>query len=392
MLGYMAQAEYALLRAVDALLDGDLAMRFAIELEDDFSAKSKELAHNEWWQTKHSVDSERELKDGDLEFWKTISIWLRTRSASESTRFFFLTTASCGDQSALRHLRAEDRDPGTAADGLDAARQNSGSALMAERSKEWLDLTVAQRVAFLDLVEVVFDAPQADELHEQLVRRVRPCFGPRFSSAGATALSGWWLNRVRTHLMSFWNDSLAYIDLLDMELEMDAIRNRLRDDDLPIAVDIGELPVSGEDRNFVIQLRLIALLDERVALCIQDHNRAFFNRSYWQRESLVRVGELETYDDRLKTAWKRHFLPATTSTHKAETPDEDMVCAAARDRYLALESSQLPRIRHGVSEEFIATGSLHILADRLEVGWHPEWFARLKGVLTDAADPQAGVA
>ncbi len=192
--------------------------------------------------------------------------------------------------------------------------------------------------------------------------------------------------------MSFWNDSHKYIDLLDMELEMDAIRNRLRDDDLPIAVDIGELPVSGEDRNFVIQLRLIALLDERVALCVQDHNRAFFNRSYWQRESLVRVGELEAYDDRLKTAWKRHFLPATMSTHKAAESDEDMVCAAARDRYLALESSQLPRIRHGVSEEFIATGSLHILADRLEVGWHPEWFARLRGVLTDAVNPEAGVA
>lgn len=391
MLGYMAQAEYALLRAVDALLSGDVTMRFAVELEDDFSAKSEELPHPEWWQTKHSVDSERELKDGDLEFWKTISIWLRNRPPNDSIRFFFLTTATCGAQSALRHLRSVDRDPSEAADGLERARKNSRSEAMPKHAKEWLALGPAERVQFLASVEVVFGAPQADGLHDQLVRRVRPCFGPRFSSAGATALRGWWIDQVRMHLMSFWSDAPSYIEILDMELEIDAIRNRFQNDDLPIAVDIGEIPLSGEDRNFVKQLRLITLLDARIAMCVQDHNRAFFNRSYWQRESLVRVGELSAYDERLKIAWKRHFLPAAAGGAVASQP-EDEVCATARNQYLSLESSRLPRIRDGVSEEFIATGSLHILADRLEVGWHPEWFARLKGVLTGDVETKSGAA
>jgi hypothetical protein len=40
----------------------------------------------------------------------------------------------------------------------------------------------------------------------------------------------------------------------------------------------------------------------------------------------------------------------------------------------------------------VGNGSLHILADRLEIGWHPDWIARMRVLLPDLAPEAKGVA
>ncbi|KQW45956.1 hypothetical protein ASC77_18780 [Nocardioides sp. Root1257] len=379
MLGYLAQVEYALARGVDCLLAGEVNMALSVELEDDFSLKPGDHSTSEWWQTKHSVDPTRTLSDSDVEFWKALSAWLRHRRPQQPTKCFFLTTAKPADGTSYVHLGATDRDEKKAVALLDSALEKTKSEKLMEHATDWAKLTKSGRAAFLTNVEVIHSAPQADQLDELLAKKLRPFFGPKYAAAGAAALRGWWGRRVREHLIGFWRGNAEGIDLLELEATINGTRDRMREDDLPVLYDLAELPVSGDEATFVKQLRMIALHDQRIAIAIQDHNRAFFNRSFWQRESLLRVGELGTYDERLKTAWKRHFLPeADGSGSEAETSVDD-----ARARYLRLEASTLPRIRGGVSDEFIATGSLHILADRLEVGWHPEWVDRLRALLVD---------
>lgn len=136
----------------------------------------------------------------------------------------------------------------------------------------------------------------------------------------------------------------------------------------------------------------MALGSQRLRKCIYDHNRAFAQRSRWQRDQLVEVGELGRYDRELKEAWERYFLPLGDND-ETESVDEEAIRGQARERFGALDRSDLAPIRRDVREGWIARGSLHVIADRLEIGWHPLWLAHLRDRLSEVRDdPSAGAA
>lgn len=124
--------------------------------------------------------------------------------------------------------------------------------------------------------------------------------------------------------------------------------------------------------------------------CYVSANRAFAQRSRWQRDRLLEVGELSRYDRELKEAWERFFLPVGDDDQDV---DEDGVRRRARERFAELDRSNLAPIRRDVREGWVARGSLHVIADRLEIGWHPQWLAHLRDRLGEVRDdPAAGAA
>jgi hypothetical protein len=199
-------------------------------------------------------------------------------------------------------------------------------------------------------------------------------------------LRGWWFPKVYDHLTRVASGQRDRILSGEVEAQLLAVAQQLRDDDLPI--DFYDMPeptqgeVAEDERVFVHQLRLIALASARLRQCIYDHNRAFAQRSRWEREKLLHVGELKAYETRLKEEWRRYCLPETDDDGEE---DEEVIQAKARDQFLRLDQSVLPRIRSHVEAEYVGNGSLHILADRLEIGWHPGWLARLRELLPDLA-------
>jgi hypothetical protein len=65
----------------------------------------------------------------------------------------------------------------------------------------------------------------------------------------------------------------------------------------------------------------------------------------------------------------------------------------AREQFAQLDRSNLAPIRRDVREGWVARGSLHVIADRLEIGWHPQWLAHLRDRLGEVRDdPAAGQA
>jgi hypothetical protein len=176
----------------------------------------------------------------------------------------------------------------------------------------------------------------------------------------------------------------------ELESELLEVADALRDENLPIDVlDMAEpndQEVSESDRIFVAQLRLVALGSERLRKCIYDHNRAFAQRSRWQRDRLLEVGELSRYDRELKESWERFFLPIGDDHQDA---DENAVRRQARERFAELDRSHLAPIRREVREGWVARGSLHVIADRLEIGWHPQWLANLHHRLGEVRDDPA---
>jgi hypothetical protein len=384
-LGYLAQVDYALLVALERM---DAEDDFALSLEtlDDIVLHDIESDDpTEKLQSKHSIDSRRTLTDASYDLWKTLHNWL-VEPTENNVRLVFLTVAHAG--TAAAQLRPRDgRDVAAALRDLERTARESTSAGNAEYYRVFLGLDPIARRAFLERVEVVDGTASATELQPALERAVRKSVKQQRRSALVDRLRGWWHRRVVDHLDAIARQRRDRITAGELEDQLLEIADTLRDENLPI--DVLDMPeptddeVSQSDRIFVAQLRLVAMSSERLRKCIYDHNRAFAQRSLWQRDRLLEVGELGRYDRELKEAWERFFLPAGDDE---AVPGEDEVRRLARDQFVQLDRSDLPPIRRDVRQGWVARGSLQVISDRLEIGWHPDWLEHLKGRLAEVRE------
>lgn len=375
-----------MLAALERMDDED---DFAVSIEtlDDIvfhDARSDDAT--EKWQSKHTIGQARSLSDASTDLWKTLANWIAEPSGTQ-TRLVLLAVASAGPTAALLRAGA-DRDVAAAQERLERTARVSESDTNADYYAAFLALSDEQRRALLDRVEVFDGVLPVAEVQPLLERAVRKSVKPERRAALVDRLRGWWHKRTILHLDAIARGQLDRIGAGELEGELLEIGDTLRDENLPI--DVLDMPepteqeVSESDRIFVAQLRLVALGSERLRKCIYDHNRAFAQRSRWQRDRLLEVGELGKYDRELKEAWERYFLPV--GEDDGEGLDEDGVRRDARERFAALDRSDLAPIRRDVREGWVARGSLHVIADRLEIGWHPDWLAHLRDRLGEVQD------
>ena len=387
-LGYLAQVDYALLAALERMDDED-DFFVSIETLDDIVFHDAEDNPTEKWQTKHTIDSTRSLSDASTDLWKTLHNWI-IEPGDPQTRLVLLAVAPAGPTAAL--LRSgSTRDINGAQLRLERTARESANTVHITYYAAFLALTPDGRRALLDRVEIIDGSVPVVDVVASLERAVRKSVRPQRRSALIDRLRGWWHRRTLAHLDAVARGLHDRIGAGELEHELLELADALRDENLPIDVlDMAE-PTSQEveqsDRIFVAQLRLVALGSERMRRCIYDHNRAFAQRSRWQRDRLLEVGELSRYDRELKEAWEGYFLPVGDDLQdEADAPSADAVCGAARARFVELDRSDLAPIRPDVHHAWVARGSLHMIADRLEIGWHPEWLAHLRDRLEETRD------
>lgn len=383
-LGYLVQVEYALLIALQRM-DSDVELKLSIETADDITFEV-EGGPREFWQTKHHIDRHGSLGDASPDIWKTLHNWIET--SSDDTACFLLTTvtapagsAACllgPDRSAQQLLSAREK--------LDIVARAAGNVSSAAYYAKYLALTDVQRFELLSRITVLDGAVEAATLTDRLVGSVRKATTAQRRLPLVERLRGWWHGRAMTHLTRVAEGKSDWIDLTEIEERLLSIAQSLRDKDLPLDYDDELEPTQSEvdedDRIFVEQLKLIVLHNERIRQAVYDHNRAFLQRSRWQREQLLAIGELDTYDRRLMEEWKRVFLPLEEPSGGGGTGDEEKL-RNARQLYARIQERPLPEIRSYVRSGYIPLGSLHVLADRLEIGWHPDWIDLLKRRLSE---------
>lgn len=386
-LGYLAQVEYALLIALQRM-ENDEELRLSLETVDDitFEAEGKP---QELWQTKHHVDRQGSLGDASPDLWKTLHNWIET-SDKRSACFLYTTATAKVDTAAglLGPVRSRE-EVVTARKKLDAVAHAAGNSASAGYYERYLSLNETQRTDLLDRCIVLGLAVTGEQITGQLVASVRKATVQQRRLSLIDRLRGWWHGRAMVHLTRVTRGEADWIDIREIEDQLHFIAQSLRDENLPLDYDNEPEPTSDEvaidDRVFVEQLQVILLHHERIRQAVYDHNRAFLQRSRWQREQLLAIGEIDTYDRRLMEEWKRVFLPL-------EEPDADDVVSDddkrkfARTTYARLQERTLPEIRTEVRSGYIPLGSLHILADRLQIGWHPDWLDLLKHRLSEAQE------
>jgi len=387
-LGYLAQVDYALWAALERM-DEEEDFSVSIETLDDVVFHDPGTGNaTEKLQTKHTIDETRSLSDASSDLWKTLANWI-AEPGDPTTRLVLLAVASAGPTAALLRV-GPDRDIHVAAQRLEHTAQTSTSTANAPYYAAFLALSEEQPRALLERVEIVDGAAPAVDMQPLLERAVRKSVKPQRRAALVDRLRGWWHKRAIAHLDAIAKGQADRITAAELESELLELADALRDENLPI--DVLDMPeptdqeVSESDRIFVAQLRLVAVGSERLRKCIYDHNRAFAQRSRWQRDRLVEVGELSRYDRELKEAWERFFLPLTDDKKSDGAVDEETIRREARERFAELDRSDLAPIRREVREGWVARGSLHVIADRLEIGWHPQWLEHLRDRLGEVRD------
>lgn len=367
-LGYLAQVDYALLAALERMDDVD---DFALSLEtlDDIVFHHAETDDaTEKWQSKHTIDSRRTLSDASTDLWKTLHNWI-VEPGEATTRLVLLAVAPAG--AAAGYLRpGQGRDVEAARRVLERTACESTSAANADFYTSFLALDSESRSSLLARIEVIDGTVPAAEIQPALERAVRKSVKPQRRPALVDRLRGWWHQRAIVHLDAVARQRWDRITAGELEGQLLEIADSLRDENLPI--DVLGMPspttqeVSDNDRIFVAQLRLVAMASGRLRKCIYDHNRAFAQRSIWQRDRLLELGELGRYDEELKEAWERFFLPVDEESEI----DENEKSRVARARFVDLERSDLATIRRDVRQGWVARGSLHV--NRRSLG---DWLA-----------------
>jgi hypothetical protein len=385
-LGYLAQVDYALWAMLERM-DVEESFSVSIETLDDIVFHDAETDDaTEKWQSKHSIDGSRSLSDASSDLWKTLHNWI-TEPSDDSVRLVLLATAQAGPAASKLRVGAN-RDVAGAMTALERTARESQSETNKPYYEAFLDLSPEDRKALLEKVDVIGQMAGVVNLDEDLMRAVRKSVIPRRRKALVERLRGWWHARAIAHLDAVANGRSDRITAAELEEQLLAIADTLRDENLPIDVldfpPPSEQEVSEDDRIFVAQLRLIAMGSQRMRKCIYDHNRAFAQRSLWQRDRLIEVGELGRYDAELIEAWERFFVPL--SDEPGEEITEEQLKAAALASFGELDQSDLAPIRRDVRSGFIARGSLHVIADRLEIGWHPKWLEHLQHRLAEVHD------
>ena len=385
-LGYLAQVDYALLAALERM-DEEEDFDISIETLDDVVFHDPGTGDaTEKLQTKHTINVTKSLADASTDLWKTLGNWI-AEPGDPGTQLVLLAVASAGPTASLLRSGAE-RNVDVALQQLENIARTSSSATNADYYKAFLDLSSEQRRELLAYIEIVDGMAPAVELQPLLERAVRKSVKPQRRAALVDRLRGWWHKRVIAHLDVIARGQDDRITVGELEGELLELADALRDENLPIdvldMVEPTDQEVSESDRIFVAQLRLVALGSERLRKCIYDHNRAFAQRSLWQRDQLLEVGELGRYDRELKEAWQSFFLPL--SDDDGESLNEETVRREARERFAEMDRSNLAPIRRDVREGWVARGSLHVIADRLEIGWHPRWLEYLHDRLDETRD------
>lgn len=382
--GYLYQCRYGLLEALRRLRD-EQDFHVCIETLDDVVFQ-KEGHPPDLLQTKHHINRSADLTDASGDLWKTIRIWcegLVDGSLTTESRFVLVTTASAAPNSAATLLKPGDaRDVSAALARLRSTAATSTNKSNTAAYRAFNSLAPERQEALFQAVWLVDAIPTIASLDTDIRQAVFYAVERHLLDAFLTRLEGWWFRRIIQHLAA---DQDAPIHSSELLVEIDQLRDQLRQDNLPVDEAIEQMKVDAtgyENRVFVHQLKMIDVGAERVVRAIHDYYRAFAQRSRWVREELVGIGDLERYERQLRDTWRSHFL--IVRDELGESAAEQERKRLARKIYAWVETGDLPRIRPRCTDGFVARGSYQIMADSLKVGWHPDFEERLRRLLGPA--------
>lgn len=382
MLGYLYQVRYALA----LLLENDNSdCQISIEKFDDV-AFSKDDIPIQLIQLKHHIQHQGNLADASTDMWRTIKVWLdaisETPDILDGTNFLIITTATAPIDSAAFLLKTDsNRNPDTAYEKLKTvcfSSVNQAHQRYYDAFREAGEDTVKQLIRQIYIIDC---ASNIIDVEKDILKHIRYSCIPKHQKMIYERLEGWWFKKAIDALCC---DTPVFVNQNQVRSFIVSVSQEYADDNLPIDIldidDLQEDNFSANEKIFHEQLKLICLGNHRMQLALRDYYRAFRQRASWVRNDLLYVNELGQYEQRLIDEWEHAFAAMEETLSEANNATEGEKAKEGRQLFSDIEKRDI-RIRPKCQEAFIMRGSYHILANQLKIGWHVDFFDRLKQLL-----------
>lgn len=382
MLGYLYQVRYALA----LLLENDNSdCQISIEKFDDV-AFSKDDIPIQLIQLKHHIQHQGNLADASTDMWRTIKVWLdaisETLDILDGTNFLIITTATAQIDSAAFLLKKDsNRNPDTAYEKLKTvcfSSVNQAHQRYYDAFREAGEDTVKQLIRQIYIIDC---ASNIIDVEKDILKHIRYSCIPKHQKMIYERLEGWWFKKAIDALCC---DTPVFVNQNQVRSFIVSVSQEYADDNLPIDIldidDLQEDNFSANEKIFHEQLKLICLGNHRMQLALRDYYRAFRQRASWVRNDLLYVNELGQYEQRLIDEWEHAFAAMEETLSETNNATEGEKAKEGRQLFSDIEKRDI-RIRPKCQEAFIMRGSYHILANQLKIGWHVDFFDRLKQLL-----------
>lgn len=382
MLGYLYQVRYALA----LLLENDNSdCQISIEKFDDV-AFSKDDIPIQLIQLKHHIQHQGNLADASTDMWRTIKVWLdaisETPDILDGTNFLIITTATAPIDSAAFLLKKDsNRNPDTAYQKLKTvcfSSVNQAHQRYYDAFREAGEDTVKQLIRQIYIIDC---ASNIIDVEKDILKHIRYSCIPKHQKMIYERLEGWWFKKAIDALCC---DTPVFVNQNQVRSFIVSVSQEYADDNLPIDIldidDLQESNFSANEKIFHEQLKLICLSNHRMQLALRDYYRAFRQRASWVRNDLLYVNELGQYEQRLIDEWEHAFAAMEETLSETNNATEEEKAKEGRQLFPDIEKRDI-RIRPKCQEAFIMRGSYHILANQLKIGWHVDFFDRLKQLL-----------
>lgn len=382
MLGYLYQVRYALA----LLLNHDNPdFQISIEKFDDI-AFSKDDVPKQLIQVKHHVQHRGNLSDASTDLWRTLKVWIDVINTSpdmlDGTEFLIITTSTAPKDSAAYYLKNDDnRNPNGAYQQLNEVCKKSENKAHATYYNAFLKMNEKTAKKLIEQICIIDGASNITDLNKVFLKQIRYSCIPKYENHICERLEGWWYRKAIEALCS---DVPVFITQNQIRTLIVSMSQEYSDENLPIDIfefdSFQESELGDDEKIFYKQLELIRLGNRRMQVALRDYYRAFRQRANWVRNDLLFINELEKYEQRLIDEWQHCFAEMEDNLDEYGCAEEKDKIKEGRTLFSEIEKLDI-RIRPKCQEAFVMRGSYHILANQLKVGWHVNFFERLRELL-----------
>lgn len=379
-LGYIYQVRYALLLAYEKITEVDNPDDCFISIEklDDIAFEEGDDP-TELLQAKYH-GTPGNITDRSEDLWKTIRVWaellVEPGANLEGATFTLLTTQTAISESIASHLGTDPnvRDVQAAVGEMRNIAKETSNATNKKAYEAFSALEPWQQEGLLARVYIIGNSPDIVGVEEKIKRKTRLAVSEHHVEAFTTRLEGAWFKKVIEVMSSSNQHAISVGELVSIH---DDLRTQFLPGNLPADFDDIEpddIDIENDDRTFINQLRIIGANNRIIRNAIINYYRAYEQRSRWSRDNLVRPGEIQKYLNRLKQEWEHHSS-LIEAAH--DISNEEGKRASGTKLYSVCQTEAALPIRPEFKSAYVARGSYHALADTKDIGWHPDYLAKL---------------
>jgi C-terminal domain 7 of the ABC-three component (ABC-3C) systems len=379
-LGYAYQTLYALVVLLRAGDDESVSLELTDDVTLHHNPAVLSASEETRFQLAHSIRSKvPELKLNSTKLWKTLAIWADEYNSAE--RYFLVTCAPiCAD---LQPLCCD-----TDRSALLLLLQEEAQRVIDENQKgvhehkerlhgctAFLGVPTPQRIDLLAHIRLCGESPNIREIDAVLDAELRNVARPERRKLLVFRLREYWMHRA---CLSLTKELPPRIPKAELQQRIEELAATVNGTGLPDDYAAVRAPEEAEEPDMMRrQIDLVNGGNSRIVRARSARWKSRNQRQRWMEDDVSMARRLNEFDQKLIDAWSDRHAPMCDDTLRAREVEKQRAGCGLLD-WSHNEAPLWPiAIGTAVAPTYVTQGTYQDLADRLLVGWHPNYKIRL---------------